>query len=210
MRSIPFIYRTAALFFAAFLLCSGCGRKAAAETEAESQLRAAESETYAETAAVRGVNEDGSRYFGIMHAVILDVQTDRSGDRTYSLKDKSDPEEAWSVTEAELAYMEAEPAPDAEVALLFHGDIIGDSENVRFLAMLPEGSYTVRSATGVTESNMMSSFSMRTGKGELLSFVKDNCRMEEGAMTETDGDRITVYYAEGASNYPFKVYKAEK
>ena len=60
MRSIPFIYRTAALFFAAFLLCSGCGRKAAAETEAESQLRAAESETYAETAAVRGVNEDGS------------------------------------------------------------------------------------------------------------------------------------------------------
>ncbi len=200
------------MLLAACSLFTACGKRGnGKEDESESRERAAVSETYPGTEAVRSVSEEGSRFFGIMHAVIIDIQTDRSGDRTYSLKDKNDPDEAWSVTEAELAAIECEPEADMEVALLFQGDIVADSENVHFLVMLPEEDYRIRTATGVTESNIMSGFSMRTAKGELISFVKDNCRIEEGAMTETDGDRITVYYAEGReANYPFKVYKAAR
>lgn len=182
---------------------------AAEETEETETYDSAEA--YAGTVAAEGVNEAASPYFGIMHARVTGVQDDsEDGSKLYTLQDLSDPENAWAISEADIGDMEAELTPGSSVALLFHGDIVSDSENMRFIAVVPEGTYSVKRAEGVTTQNVMSTFAIQAASGEELIFLKDNCEIEDGAMQNDAGDAVVVYYAQSADgvNYPLKIYRA--
>ena len=54
----------------------------------------------------------------------------------------------------------------------------------------------------------MSTFTLITGSGEDITFIKDNCRIEDGAMSTDSGDSVVVYYADGGElgNYPLRIY----
>lgn len=199
---------------------SGDAEEATKETQEQredSSEEATEAETYdsteayAGTVAAEGVNEAASPYFGVMHARITGVQEGGGdGGLLYTLQDLSDPENAWAISDADIGDVEVELKPGSSAALLFHGDIVNDSENVRFIAVVPEGQYVIRRTSGVTTQNVMSTFALRTDAGEELMFLKDNCEMEEGAMQNDSGDAVVVYYAQSAdgTNYPLKIYKA--
>ncbi len=168
------------------------------------------SETYPETVKAYGVNEEISPYFGIMHAVLLDIQKDKdSGEVLYTFQDIKDPENAWAIPEIEIGSVNAEMKRGNEVVLLFNGDIINESEEVEFISILPEAEYNIKRAEGITDSNVISSFKLITKDGNEISFIKDNCLMEDGVMQENSGESVVVYYAESkadGSNYPLKIY----
>lgn len=191
--------------------CRGAGSANAEETSPEAGMPETEisSEQYEESIAVSNVNEAASPYYGIMYASVMDINGSQGDSSTvYSFRDKSDPENVWSVTELEIGAIEAEISEGADVALLFHGDVIRDSENIEFIAVLPDGSYTLKRTEGITLSNTMSTFTLITGSGEDITFIKDNCRIEDGAMSTDSGDSVVVYYADGGElgNYPLRIY----
>ena len=79
------------------------------------------------------------------------------------------------------------------------------------MVALPEQEeWTVYQETGTTMFNAMSSFTVKTDDNRELSLLKDNCPMEEGALTKDSGDRVMVaYVTSGGTNYPVEVRKGE-
>ncbi|MDO4438863.1 MAG: hypothetical protein Q4B86_05400 [Eubacteriales bacterium] len=202
-------------------LTQGCSKKTEADIDeaavyseenetVEVSTEAKSMETYPETVKAYGVNEEVSPYFGVMHAVLLDIQKDKTtGEVLYTFQDIKDPENAWAVPEIEIGSINTEMEKGNEVVLLFNGDIINESEEVEFISILPEDEYTIKRAEGVTDSNIMTSFKLITKEGNEIGFIKDNCLMEDGVMQENAGESVVVYYAESrtdGSNYPLKIY----
>ena len=234
-RRSRIIIAAAALFLAALSGCSGkkaseqtpeeavsvsAGDSAAALAEADtaetagtegetSSASSLEGETYPETVAADGINEDGSGFFGIMHAVLSGVVQEKDGMTVYTFQDKLDPDNSWAIPGIELGDVLVDPEKGTETAILFQGDIINDADSVDFIAMLPEGEYEIKRAEGVTMHNSMSTFSLRDASGAEIIFLKDNCNVEEGSLENDSGDSIIVYYAESSADgscYPFRIY----
>ena len=234
-RRSRIIIAAAALFLAALSGCSGkkaseqtpeeavsvsAGDSAAALAEADtaetagtegetSSASSLEGETYPETVAADGINEDGSGFFGIMHAVLSGVVQEKDGMTVYTFQDKLDPDNSWAIPGIELGDVLVDPEKGTETAILFQGDIINDADSVDFIAMLPEGEYEIKRAEGVTMHNSMSTFSLRDASGAEIVFLKDNCNVEEGSLENDSGDSIIVYYAESSADgscYPFRIY----
>lgn len=183
--------------------------KAADETTSLSETTKTQiDETYPETVKAEEAAEDESSYFGIMYATVLSVNTDDEGNETYSFVDKNDSEDSWTFTSFEISAIEAEMTAGADVAVLFNGDIINDSENVSFIAVIPDGNYTIKKAVGTVTENMMSTFALTPVDGEEIYFLKDNCRMDDGALDMDEPKEITVYYADGEDDirYPLRIY----
>ncbi|HIU78319.1 MAG TPA: hypothetical protein IAB09_02715 [Candidatus Avilachnospira avicola] len=180
-----------------------------AGTEGEPSSASLEGETYPETVAADGINEDGSGFFGIMHAVLSGVVQEKDGMTVYTFQDKLDPDNSWAIPGIELGDVLVDPEKGTETAILFQGDIINDADSVDFIAMLPEGEYEIKRAEGVTMHNSMSTFSLRDASGAEIIFLKDNCNVEEGSLENDSGDSIIVYYAESSADgscYPFRIY----
>lgn len=234
-RRSRIIIAAAALFLAALSGCSGkkaseqtseeavsvsAGDSAAALAEADtaetagtegetSSASSLEGETYPETVAADGINEDGSGFFGIMHAVLSGVVQEKDGMTVYTFQDKLDPDNSWAIPGVELGDVLVDPEKGTETAILFQGDIINDADSVDFIAMLPEGEYEIKRAEGVTMHNSMSTFSLRDASGAEIILLKDNCNVEEGSLENDSGDSIIVYYAESSADgscYPFRIY----
>ena len=215
-------YRSAGPVCLIIMICllglGGCRRSteepetaAAAEEDPEETEPAFEGE-YPGTVAAKYPGEEGSPYYGIMYATVLDINGSGMDSSTvYSFKDKNDPDNAWSVTGLEIGDIEAELSAGTDVVILFHGDMVGDTENVEFLAVLPDGQYALKRVSGVTTSNMMSSFTVQAGDGTQIQMIKDNCRIDNGAMTRDSGDPVVVYYADGGELgcYPLRVYEGK-
>ena len=88
---------------------------------------------------------------------------------------------------------------------------IGKLEDVDLVVALPEQEeWTISTEEGTTTANAMSSFAMKTADGRELSFLKDNCPIEDGALSEDSGDSIWVTYvtSEGM-NFPVEIEKGE-
>lgn len=187
-------------------------------TESETETTAAEStqeestsvdadiyETYPETVAAQEAAEDESPYFGIMHATILSVDEDSS---TYTLVDKNDEEDSWTLTSTEIRAIETDMTEGIDVAVLFNGDIINDSDNVSFLVVLPDETYKIQSVTGTVTDNMMSTFTITGADGSELHFLKDGCKMDDGALDTEVSHEVTVYYVDAGDLgvYPVRIY----
>ena len=212
---------------AALSLASGCGSKAEQETTAASALAEetmtaaetaeTETETEAETAetypgTLSAAEGEEQAYFGVMYASVLDLWQDGEGVNIYSLQDSNDPENIWTVSGLDIGLVDTELEKGSQAAFLFSGDMARNPEQVVLVAAVPYTAYRLGRAEGTTDNNMMSTFSIRTDSGEQISFLKDGCRIEEGAMSRNEGDRVIVYYAysqENAVYYPLEVRAAE-
>ena len=183
------------------------------ETEPESsETTYADLTDYDESIAVAEQSSvgDESPYYGIMYASVLDINGNQGDSNTvYTFKDKKDPENAWSVTGLEIADIEADLVTGNDVVILFHGDIVNDAEELEFIAVLPDGDYSLKQAEGTTLSNTMSVFELETADNNTIEFIKDNCKMDEDAMNSDSGDKIKVYYADGGElgNFPLRIVK---
>ncbi len=183
------------------------------ETEPESsETTYANLTDYDESIAVTEQSSvgDESPYYGIMYASVLDINGNQGDSNTvYTFKDKKDPENAWSVTGLEIADIEADLVTGNDVVILFHGDIVKDAEELEFIAVLPDGNYSLKQAEGTTLSNTMSVFALETADNNTIEFIKDNCKMDEDAMKSDSGDKIKVYYADGGElgNFPLRIVK---
>ena len=218
-RGLFRLLRCCTLFLFCLLLLCGCHRSSgepetaeeADEEETEETEPAFEGE-YPGTVAAKEPGEEESPYYGIMYATVLDIDGGGMDSSTvYSFKDKNDPDNAWSVTGLEIGYIEAELAAGTDGVILFHGDMVRNTEDVEFIAVLPDGGYTLKRIFGVTTANMMSSFTVQTGDGTQIQLIKDNCRIDNGAMTRDSGDPVIVYYADGGELgcYPLRVYEGK-
>ena len=216
-QAFPVLLALTAVLF----LLTGCFGRSASEEEQEAEASAEEEQEeyeqafdgdYPGTVAVREAAADEAPYYGIMYATILDINGSGMDSSTvYSFKDKNDPDNAWSVTGLEVGDIETELSAGTDVVILFHGDMVRDSENVEFLVILGDGTYELKRAAGVTTSNMMSTFTVETAAGSEIQLHKDNCRIDNGALTRDSGETVIVYYADGGELgcYPLRVYKGD-
>lgn len=169
-------------------------------------------ETYPETVSAEEAAEDESPYFGVMYATILSVSGTGVGeDISYTFVDKNGDQDSWTFTGLEIGaneVAEEDMITGTEVAILFNGDVINDSENVRCLVILPEGTYSINKVTGIVTDNMMSTFTLQEANGEELHFLKDNCKMDDNALDMDEPKDITVYYTDGGDlgNFPLRIY----
>ena len=189
-------------------LVTSCGRKEAAEPETEAASQSL-SEMYPGLVEVKDRDGEMRDVFGVMHALCLDVQPgEKSGLYVYTLCDRQDQENAWSIESRFVGDIFADVSKGSEVAVLFSGNIVEDPDSVEFVAFLPEKKYSIRSASGKVVNNMMTSFTLRTKTGEELTFVKDNCKVDRDALSTESGGEVLVYYADpgSLSLYPFRVY----
>lgn len=85
------------------------------------------------------------------------------------------------------------------------------AEKSQLVILLPEQEeWSVASVTGTTVSNAMSSFVVKTEDGTEISFMKDNCPIEDGALAADSGDVVEVAYVESQGiNYPLEVRKGK-
>ena len=98
-----------------------------------------------------------------------------------------------------------------EIAIAYIGEPLGKLEDVDLVVALPEQEeWTISTEEGTTTANAMSSFAMKTADGRELSFLKDNCPIEDGALSEDSGDLIWVTYvtSEGM-NFPVEIVKGQ-
>ena len=69
--------------------------------------------------------------------------------------------------------------------------------------------WTICQETGTTLFNAMSSFTLKTDQGHELQLLKDNCPIEDGALSQDSGDRVTVIYVTSQGlNFPIEILKA--
>ena len=78
------------------------------------------------------------------------------------------------------------------------------------MALPEQEEWTISTEEGITTANAMSSFAMKTADGRELSFLKDNCPIEDGALSEDSGDPVRVTYvtSEGM-NFPVEIEKGQ-
>lgn len=177
------------------------------ESQAEMPDPIETDETYPGTLAAS--EGDERPLFGVMYATVIEIQKDGDGTTIYNLQDASDPENVWALKDTDIGSIETDLEKGSMAAFLFSGDIIHDSENVFFIAAVPYTTYSLGRVSGVTENNVMSTFTLRTEDGQTLSFLKDNCRIEEGSMRRNAGDAVIVYYAYSDLDniyYPLQIF----
>ena len=210
-KSLSELFAKAALLFAVALLLfslSACGKK---DREEETEEAPTEAE-YSYPGTVYYESEDGSirDRFGVMHATVLDVQDgERDGLYVYTLRDEQDPDNIWCLYSQEIGSIVAEMNGGKKVAVLFSGDIVNDPDGLEFIAILNDAPYAIKKAEGTTVANMMTSFTVRTGKGVELNFIKDNCKVDRDALSTDNSSRVLIFYADcGGDKYPVRVYKS--
>lgn len=114
--------------------------------------------------------------------------------------------------------------PDVKVSIIYKGEISGaDTANAKIVLVLDaQENMEVKEVTGSVKDQAMSTFTIDTGSGNEMGFIKDNCEgLESGVLgTATDDSNgsgavvkvtyVTVTYDAGSeSNFPLRVEAAE-
>lgn len=213
-NTVSELFKKASLLMTVLILAvslTACGgrkeKEKTEETETEEQK-----EIYPETVSYVSEDEETTDYFGVMHATVLNVQDgEKDGLYVYTLRDESDPENAWALNSQDIGEIFAGMEKGKKVSVLFSGDMIEDTDNVEFIAILEDEKYKIRSVEGVTAANMMSSFSVKAKDGKEYTFLKDNCHVDRDALSTEGKSKVIVYYADcgAAELYPVRVYKVK-
>lgn len=205
------IYIAAAAAAAGVLLISGCSKKqeetsvSRTETQTESEKeteKLSETETSAEQTEEAKENE---RYH-MLQGTVIKAEKDGS---VFTLQ--ADDGKEYEISLSDIRDAEVEIAADVQIAIAYIGEPLGKLEEVDLVVALPEQEeWTISTEKGITTSNAMSSFSMKTEDGRELSFLKDNCPVEEGALAGDSGDKVEVTYVSSEGmNFPVEIKKAD-
>lgn len=114
--------------------------------------------------------------------------------------------------------------PDVKVSIVYKGEISGsDTTNAKVILVLDaQDKMEVKEVTGSVKDQAMSTFTIDTGSGKEMGFIKDNCEgLETGVLGNATDDSngsgalvkvtfVTVTYDAGSeSNFPLKVEAAK-
>ena len=198
MKRRSWMIATAAVLVAV-LLAAGCSKKPAAETapsatettEAQTTEAATEPETTEASTEADGEAVDLTNRYHMLQGTVVKTTEDGS---VFTLQ--ADDGQNYDLKLAQIR----------EIG---KGGV--KPEDTDLVVALPEQEeWTVYRETGTTMFNAMSSFTVKTDDNRELSLLKDNCPMEEGALTKDSGDRVMVaYVTSGGTNYPVEVRKGE-
>ena len=192
------VYMTAVAVMAGVLLASGCSKN---QDEMPSSLVPQTETTPAQTEEPA----EAGRYH-MLQGTVIEEKEDGSA---FTLL--ADDGKEYEISLSDIRDVETEIAEDIQIAIAYIGEPLGKLEDVDLVVALPEQEeWTISTEEGTTTANAMSSFAMKTADGRELSFLKDNCPIEDGALSEDSGDSIWVTYvtSEGM-NFPVEIEKGE-
>lgn len=197
----------AAVLCAAALAAAGCGKKeeiaatSAPQTEAVTEPEKKETETADEKP------QEASQRYHMLQGTVTEVYGDKSG---FSLL--ADDGNTYEIKVSDIRDVEAELEAEAQIAIAYIGEELGELSDVELVIALPEQEeWTIYQETGTTIFNAMSSFTMKTDEGHELSLIKDNCPMQEGALSQDSGDKVTVAYVTSQGmNFPIEILAADQ
>ena len=203
---------TAAALAAAMVLGTGCAKKPAVETSetVTSQASAEETtkapETTAKSPETTEQAAEAKEVYHMLQGTITKVTADGS---VFTLQ--ADDGKDYDISQSDIRDVEVEIEEDVQIAIAYIGEPLGSLEDVTLVVALPEQEeWSILTEDGTTTANAMSSFTIKTDDGQELSFLKDNCPIEDGALSEDSGDSIWVTYvtSEGM-NFPVEIVKGQ-
>ena len=117
----------------------------------------------------------------------------------------------YDIRPADTRDVEVEIAEDVQIAIAYIGGPLGELKDVTLVVALPEQEeWSILTEKGTTTANAMSSFTMKTDDGQELSFLKDNCPIEDGSLAGDSGDEVSVTYVNSQGvNYPVEIKSAK-
>ncbi len=194
---------------------AGCGKKAeetAQETTAQESTQESAKpteETTPEETKPEGESQEAAGRYHMLRGTVTEENEDESA---FSLL--ADTGVTYEIEIADILDVEAEIKPEVQIAISYIGSELAAQEDfagVTMVAAFPEQEeWTICEATGTTLFNAMSSFTVKTDEGHEVQLMKDNCPIEEGALTQDSGDRVTVFYVTSQGiNFPIEVLKGQ-
>ena len=203
---------TAAALAAAMVLGTGCAKKPAVETSetVTSQASAEETTKAPETTAkAQETTEQAAEAKEVYHMLQGTVTKVTADGSVFTLQ--ADDGRDYDISQSDIRDVEVEIEEDVQIAIAYIGEPLGSLEDVTLVVALPEQEeWSILTEKGTTTANAMSSFTIKTDDGQELSFLKDNCPIEDGALSEDSGDSIWVTYvtSEGM-NFPVEIVKGQ-
>lgn len=211
MMKRPSLMIAAAVIAASVALGTACTKKPVAEPVESSteQTTAQETEKPKETTAKAQESTAQEPEQKEMHHMLQGTVTKVTGDGSvFTLQ--ADDGKNYDIKQSEIRDVEVDIAEDVQVAIAYIGEPLGKLEDVTLVVALPEQEeWSILTEKGSTTANAMSSFTIETDDGQELSFLKDNCPIEDGALGADSGDRVAVTYVNSQGvNYPVEIKKA--
>ena len=207
----------AVLMAASVALATACTRKQAVETggTAATETSVRESETPSKTTAQTGegtareeetTQAEQKQMYHMLQGTVTKVAGDGS---VFTLQ--ADDGKDYDIKRSDIRDVEIEIKEEVQVAIVYIGEPLGALKDVTLVVALPEQEeWSILTEEGITTANAMSSFSMKTDDGQELSFMKDNCPMEDGALSGDSGDKVRVTYVNSQGvNYPVEIKSAD-
>ena len=190
---------------------AGCGKKEETvqteTTQAETTETSEEETTQEESRPEETTQEAAERYHSRRGTVTEEAQ---DGSRFSLLVDTG---VTYEISLDQIRDVEEEIEPEVQIAIAYIGEELEsqeDLEQVDLVVVFPEQEeWTICQETGTTLFNAMSSFTLKTDQGHELQLLKDNCPIEDGALSQDSGDRVTVIYVTSQGlNFPIEILKA--
>lgn len=211
MKRHSFMIGAAAIVLCA-VIAAACGKKPAVETvqTVTAQTASQPEETAASGTTGAGTAPQPSAQAQEMYHMLQGTVTKVAGDGSeFTLK--ADDGQDYDIKQSDIRDVEADIREDAQIAIAYIGAPLGELKDVTLVLALPEQEeWSILTKKGVTTSNAMSSFSMKTEDGQELDFMKDNCPMEEEAVSNDSGDKVSVTYVTSQGvNYPVDIKPAQ-
>ena len=199
---------TAAALAAAMVLGTGCAKKPGVETSetVTSQASAEETtkapETTAKAPETTEQAAEAKEVYHMLQGTVTKVTADGS---VFTLQ--ADDGKDYDISQSDIRDVEVEIEEDVQIAIAYIGEPLGSLEDVTLVVALPEQEeWSILTEDGTTTANAMSSFTIKTDDGQELSFLKDNCPIEEGVLAGDSGDKVTVTYVNSQGvNYPVEI-----
>lgn len=211
MMKRPTLMIAAAVIAASVALGTACTKKPVAEPVESSteQTTAQETEKPKETTAKAQESTAQEPEQKEMHHMLQGTVTKVTGDGGVFIL-QADDGKNYDIKQSEIRDVEVEIAEDVHIAIAYIGEPLGKLEDVTLVVALPEQEeWSILTEKGSTTANAMSSFTIETDDGQELSFLKDNCPIEDGALGADSGDRVAVTYVNSQGvNYPVEIKKA--
>lgn len=205
----------AAAIAASVVLASGCTKKATVETSetvtteasTEETTKPAETQTQPEKTTAEPSEEPEQK---VMYHMLQGTVTRVTGDGDVFTMQADDGKD-YDIRPSDIRDVEVEIAEDVHIAIAYIGEPLGELKDVTLVVALPEQEeWSILTEKGTTTANAMSSFTMKTDDGQELSFLKDNCPIEEGALAGDSGDKVSVTYVNSQGvNYPVEIKAAK-
>ena len=190
---------------------AGCGKKeetVQTETTQAETTETSEEETTQEESRPEETTQEAAERYRMLRGTVTEESQD--GSRFSLLADTG---VTYEISLDQIRDVEEEIEPEVQIAIAYIGEELEsqeDLEQVDLVVVFPEQEeWTICQETGTTLFNAMSSFTLKTDQGHELQLLKDNCPIEDGALSQDSGDRVTVIYVTSQGlNFPIEILKA--